>query len=171
VNTAVLTILPIAALAAACASADRPAARAAKVERIQCESGAVAQSDLAVIRSVKVIDAEPLYSYMASNAGDNDGRIVDGAKIVVRPPVGVPAERLSRILQCHNAQVLLGVQSKLPTDPFWLPGTWLSIEVNPEHGNYAVTLEADTVADNLKLAAQATAFAKAQAIAGYSADQ
>jgi hypothetical protein len=171
VKTAVLAVLPIAALAAACASAVPPAAKAAEVERIQCESGAVAQRDLAVIRSVKVIDSEPLYSYMASNAGDNSGKVVDGAKIVVRPPEGVSAEQLSRALQCHSAQVLLGEQSKLAADPFWLPGTWLNIEVKPEHGNYAVTLEADTVADNLKLAAHAMAFAKAQAVAGNSVDQ
>jgi hypothetical protein len=170
-NTAVLAILPIAALATACASAVPPSATAVQVERVQCEAGGAPQSNLAVIRSVKVIGAEPLYSYMASNAGDNDGKVVDGAKIVVRPPEGVSAEQLTRILQCHSAQVLLGQQSNLAADPFWLPGTWLSIEVKPEDGNYAVTLEADTVANNLKLAAHATAFAKAQAVAGNSVDQ
>jgi hypothetical protein len=170
-NTAVLAVLPVAALVAACASTVPPAAKAAEVERVQCDSGAVARSDLAVIRSVLVIDAEPLYSYMASNAGDNNGKVVDGAKIVVRPPEGVSAEHLSRILQCHSAQVLLGEQGKVVADPFWLPGTWLNIDVKPEHGNYAVTLEADTVADNLKLAAHATAFAKAQAVAGNALDQ
>jgi hypothetical protein len=169
-NTVALPILSIAALAAACTSAVRPTVKAAEVERTQCESGAAAQN-AAVIRAVKVIEAEPLYSYAASNAGDNDLKIVDGAKIVVRPPEGVSADRLSRILQCHSAQVLLGEQTNVAADPFWLAGTWLSIDVKPERGNYAVTLEADTVAANIKIAAHAMAFAKAQAVAGNSVDQ
>jgi hypothetical protein len=167
-KTAVLAVLPMAALTVACASAFPPAEQAAEVERTQCDSGAVAEG---VIRSVKVIEAEPLYSYSASNAGDNDLKIVEGAKIVVRPPEGVSADKLLRILQCHSAQVLLGQRANVATDPFWLPGTWLNIDVKPEHGNYAVTLEADTVRDNLKVAAHAMAFGKAQALAGNSIDQ
>jgi hypothetical protein len=168
-NTTLLTVLPIAALAAACASVS-PTAKAAKVERIQCESGS-ARQNAAVIRSLKVIEAGPLYSYMASNAGDNDMKVVAGAKIVVRPPEGVSAEQMSRILQCHSAQVLLGEQAGFARDPFGLAGTWLNINVTPENGSYAVTLEADTVTDNLKVAAHAMAYAKGQDLAGNGVDQ
>jgi len=169
-RTTVLAVLPISALAVACASTLPPAAKAAQIERIQCESGAAAQIAPA-IRSVKVIEAAPLYSYMASNAGDNDLKVVDGARIVVRPPEGMTADQLSRTLQCHSAQVLLGEQAALAADPFWLAGSWLNIDVKPESGNYVITLEADTVAANLKVAAQAKEFAKAQPLAGNAIDR
>jgi hypothetical protein len=164
-KTAVLAVLPIAALTVACASTFPPGEKAAEVERIQCDSSAAAEN-AAVVRSVKVLEAGPIYSYSASNAGDDDLKIVDGAKILVRPPEGVSADRLLRILQCHSAQVWLGRQANVAADPFWLPGTWLNIDVKPEKGNYAVTLEADTLRDNLKVAAQAVAFGKVQALAG-----
>jgi hypothetical protein len=169
-NTAVLAVLPMASLVAACAFMVPPTTRAAQVERIQCEPGAAGQN-ASVVRSLKVIEAKPLYSYMASSAGDNDLNVVVGAKIVVRPPEGVSVEHMSRILQCHSAQVLLGEQARFAADPFWLEGRWLTIDVKPENGNYAVTLEADTVADNLTVAAHAKAFAKGQNLAGNSIDQ
>jgi hypothetical protein len=164
-NRTIYAALPLAAsLAVGCASTLPVATKAAEVERLQCESGPEEQGDLAILRSAKVLDARPLYSHILSGS-DNSEERVDGAKILVRPPEGVSAERMTRILQCHSAQVLLGQQGSLATDPFWLPGTWLNIEVAPESGNYAVTLEADSVADNLKVAAHAMAFAKSDGFA------
>jgi hypothetical protein len=163
-----LAVFPLAALAAACASVS-PTAKAATVERIQCDSGS-SERNAAVIRALKVVESEPIYSYMASNAGDNDLRVVAGAKVLVRPPEGVSVDQLSRILQCHSAQVLLGEQART-ADPFWLADTWLTIEVKPERGAYAVTLEAGSVTDNLKVAKHAAAFAKGQDLAGNGIDQ
>jgi hypothetical protein len=88
--------------------------------------------------------------------------------LVVRPPEGVSPERMTRIIQCHSARALLGQidRSQFPDDPFWLPDTWVSIEVKPDNGNYAVTLEANDIPTNLKLAARAKAYAEAHPLGG-----
>jgi hypothetical protein len=71
------------------------------------------------------------------------------------------AERLTRTLQCHTARVLLGQvdRSQLPDDPYVLPNEWLDIRVVPEGGNFAVSVEADSVAKNLQVFSRATAYA------------
>jgi len=155
-------LAPVALVAAACAGALPPESKAAEVERVQCGDETAAADDLRVLTNAKVIDARPLYSHVITGNNGLEAR-VDGTKLVIRPPEGVSPERMTRILQCHSARALLGQidRSQLPDDPFWLPDTWVSIEVKPENGNYAVTLEANDIPTNLKLAARAKAFADA----------
>ena len=82
---------------------------------------------------------------------------------MIRPPEAVSAERLTRILQCHSARELLGRDDrvKVASDPYWLPGAWVDIRVTPEDGNYAVDLEADTIAKSLQVYSRAVAYADA----------
>src|SRR5271157_3464665 len=91
-------------LATACAGQPRATVQAAGVERLQCDSSSTSQDDL--VRSIAVVRVEPLYSQVGST-GSTEER-VNGAKLTVRPPKGVSAEQLTRILQCHGARVLLG---------------------------------------------------------------
>jgi hypothetical protein len=93
---------------------------------------------------------------------------VEGVKLVVRPPEGVTSERLLTILKCHSARALLGQvdRSQLPDDPYLLPDEWLDIHVTSENGNYTISLEADTVAKNLKVFNRATAYAEGHGGAG-----
>jgi hypothetical protein len=72
---------------------------------------------------------------MTSN--NNSEERVSGAKLIVRPPAGVSAEQMTRVLQCHGARVLLGRvdSSAIPDDPYWLPDAWVHIDVRPENGN------------------------------------
>jgi hypothetical protein len=161
-NKMILGLLPLALPAmAGCANTLPPATQAAEVERIQCDSGQA--SDLQVMQSASVIKAEPLYSHVLTHGSNDAEERVDGAKLVIRPPEGVSPERMTRILQCHGARALLGKvdRASLPGDPFWLPDTWVSVEVKSENGNYAVTLEANDAPSNIKLAARAMAFAEA----------
>jgi hypothetical protein len=163
-NTIVYGLFPAAlTLVAACAtSAVPPRSQAAEVERIQCGSGEADSEDLAVLQTAGVIKAEPLYSHVLTGNNGAEERM-DGVKLLLRPPDGVSADRMTRIIQCHSARAFLGKvdRAKLPDDPFFLPDTWVSVEVRPENGNYAVILEANDLSTNLQLAAHARAYAEA----------
>jgi hypothetical protein len=159
----IFALTPIAAsLVCACATAVPPSAKAAEVERIQCDSGPTGADDIHLLQSAAVIRSEPLYSHVITGNNGFEER-VDGAKLIIRPPAGVSAERMTRIIQCHSARALLGQadRANFVDDPFWLPDTWVTVEVTPENGNYAVTLEANDVPTNIRLAARARAFADA----------
>jgi hypothetical protein len=144
-----------------CASnAPPPAARAAGVERIQCDGSATAQGEVELLKSVRVLRFEPIYSHVGT-ANNNSEERVNGAKFLIRPPKGVSAEELTRILQCHNARVVLGQVNgaAVPNDPYWLPDAWVNIDVKPEDGNFAVTISADSIHDNLQVLGRAHHYA------------
>jgi hypothetical protein len=155
-----LLALSVSSLAAACATTPHPATTAAAVERVQCDSTATTDGAVQLMRSVTVLNVEPLYSHVAS-ANNNSEERVNGAKFVIRPPQGVSSEQLTRILQCHSARVVLGQSNSadIPNDPYWLPDTWVNIAVKPEDGNFAVTLSADSVHDNLEVYGRANRYA------------
>jgi hypothetical protein len=166
-KTVVLAMIPVAAsLATACAASLPPTEKAAEVERLQCDSGSTEAQDIRLLEAASVIHAEPLYSHVMTGNNGAEER-VDGAKLVIRPPVGVSADRMTRIIQCHSARALLGQvdRSQFPDDPFWLPETWVSVEVRPENGNYTVTIEANDVPSNIRLAARAKAYAASHSLA------
>jgi hypothetical protein len=149
----------------ACASSPPPQARAASVERVQCEPTATGSDTDRLIRSTTVIAVEPIYSdIITSNTSE---KRVAGAKLVVRPPPGVTADEMTRLLQCHSARVLLGQVSgsAITNDPYWLADTWVDIQVTPEDGNFAITLSADSVRDNLKVYGRASRYADDHALA------
>jgi len=153
----------IGLLGVGCSSNPPPSAKAARVERLQCEPGETGQQEEQLIRSTKVLDVEPLYSHVRTSNGNAEER-VNGAKLIVRPPQGISAERMTRLLQCHSARVLLG-QANAPSfgdDPYWLPDSWVTIDVKPEDGNFAVTLSADSVRDNLKVFSRANRYGEQQ---------
>lgn len=84
-----------------------------------------------------------------------------GRQAGLRPPTGVSAEELTRILQCHSARVLLGKvnPADIPDDPYWLADRWLDIQVTPENGNFTVTVVSDSVHDNIEVLGRATRYA------------
>jgi hypothetical protein len=148
-------------LAAGCASSSQaPAARAAGVERLQCDGSATTQDEVQLLRSARVLRFEPIYSHVPS-ANNNSEERVNGAKLLVRPPKGMSAEQMTRILQCHSARVVLGQANgaAVPNDPYWLPDTWVNIEVKPEDGNYAVIVSADSTRSNLQVLGRASHYA------------
>lgn len=158
-----VAVVALVSLAAACTSTPLPAAKAAGVARDQqCDE---TQSGLALLRSTTVIRIDPVYSHVMT--GDNSEERVNGAKLLVRPPQGLSADQMARVLQCHSASVLLGQvsPSAIPNDPYWLPNSWVDIHVTPEDGNFAVTLSADTVTDNLRLLSRANRYGDAHQLA------
>ncbi len=163
-RTRMLPLILVGAVPLGCSTVPTPQTQAVEVERVQCE-GAPDSRDLRVLEAATVIKAEPLYSHVVTGKSFGEER-VDGAKLLIRPPEGISAERMSRLIQCHSAQALLGRvdRTQFPDDPFWLPDTWITVEVTPEHGNYAVTLEANDLPSNLRLAQRAQAYAQARAL-------
>jgi hypothetical protein len=150
-----------------CASAPAPAAQAAQVEQMQCDDSTSAQEAARILQTTKVISSEPIYSNVPTGYDDIEHR-VNGAKLLVRPPEGVSPERMTRILQCDSARQLLGRVDRvaLPDDPYWLPGSWVDIRVTPEDGNYAVSIEANTITKSLQVYARAVAYADAHPLDG-----
>jgi hypothetical protein len=146
----------VLAFASACVSQPRATVQAVQVERIQCDSDATSRDDL--VRSIAVLNIRPIFTYMRSNTSSEQH--VNGAKLLVRPPQGVSAEQLTRILQCHSARALLGqLRNSVANDPYWLPDAWVTIDVTAENGNFAVTLATDTVRDNLRVYGRANQYA------------
>jgi hypothetical protein len=143
---------------------------ASRVEEVQCGSGSAEAADIRLVQQAVVLKAEPLYSHVMTGGNGAEER-VDGAKLVIRPPEGVSAERMTRIIQCHSAQALLGKidRSAFPDDPFWLPNTWVSVEVRPEAGHYAVVLEANDLPTNIELAHRVIAYAESHTSPGAAA--
>lgn len=147
----------------ACAGQPRATVQAAGVERMQCDAAATSQDSL--VRSIVVLHVQPLYSHVRTNNTSEER--VNGAKLLVRPPQGVSAEQLTRVLQCHSARVLLGQVSgsAVPNDPYWLPDTWVNIDVKSDNGNFAVTVSADSVRDNLQVYGRANHYADEHMVA------
>jgi hypothetical protein len=150
----------VIASATACASNPPPAAKAAAVERVQCDSQDTVQNGAELIRSTKVLHVEPIYSLVQSSNNNSEERVA-GAKLLIRPPAGVTAEQMTRSLQCHSARVLLGQvdSANVPNDPYWLPDAWVNIQVKAEDGNFAVTVSADSVRENLQVFGRANHYA------------
>jgi hypothetical protein len=134
---------------------------AATVERLQCDPSLDETLLAQLLSGSTILGAEPRYAHFLTSNNNSEER-VRGATILMRPPEGFSAERMTRLLQCHGARAMLGRidPSGVRDDPFWLPNVWVNIGVKPEDGNYAVTLETDNLTENIHLAATAVAFAQ-----------
>lgn len=154
------------ALMFACETGVPAATTAASVEQLQCDSIVTSPELTHLLQATAVLYVKPIYHHILVNPNNAEDR-VGGAKLVVRPPSGVSAEELTRILQCHSARVLLGKVSPddIPDDPYCLADRWLDIQVTPENGNFAVTVEADSVHDNIEVLGRATRYANEHMIA------
>jgi hypothetical protein len=141
----------------ACASSPPPMAKAAGIEHAQCDASVAAQDSL--VSSTRVLAVQPLYSHVMTSYSSEER--VSGAKLLIRPPAGVSAEEMTRILQCHSAREWLGKVNPdaVKSDPYWLPEAWVNIDVKPEDGNFAVTISADSVHDNLQVFGRANHYA------------
>ena len=162
----IFTVCAMAAATGCVSNAQPPAAKAAGIERLQCDGSATAQDEVQLLQSVTVLHVEPIYSHVLT-ANNNSEERVNGAKLLIRPPKGVNAEQMTRILQCHSARVLLGQVNgaAVPNDPYWLSDAWVNIDVKPESGNFAVTVSADTIHDNLLVLGRANHYAGAHMLA------
>jgi hypothetical protein len=133
------------------------------IEKAQCTANPTAdeQHVLRLMQGTTVIKSQPLYSLVSAKDVQPSAR-VNGATLVVRPPAGVSPAEMTRTLQCHAAQAVLGqVDRPLRDDPFVLSGSWLDIEVTPQDGGfYAVAITARDIDQGLKVFQNANTFAE-----------
>ena len=148
------------ALIPGCATEPPPAVRAAATERLQCDGDATSVAATALLRSNDVLEIRPLYSHVLVLPNNAEERVT-GAKLLVRPPPGMTAEQMTRVLQCHSARMVQQEVNgaEVANDPFWLSDRWVQILVTPESGNFAVTVMADTVHDNIEIFGRASRYA------------
>ncbi|MGO9834863.1 MAG: hypothetical protein ACLP1X_11650 [Polyangiaceae bacterium] len=137
-----------------------PEVQAAGVEKMQCDGSATAQGEAQLLRSTRVISVEPLYSFVHASYNGGEQR-VNGAKLLIRPPEGLTADTLTRILQCRGARRILEREHAAiaADDPFFLPGAWVNVDVRSENGNFAVILSADSVDEGLRVLSRAKRYA------------
>jgi len=130
---------------------------------MQCEPGVTTNAE-SLVRTTKVLTVEPLYSHVQTS-NTFEARI-SGARVLVRPPSGVTAEDMTRMLQCQGARLLLGrVQEDAAADyPYWLPDRWVNVQVTLEDGNFAVIVRADSVTDNLRILARISRYGEQQMV-------
>jgi hypothetical protein len=96
----IIGILALAALASGvgCATSTPPAAKAAGVERVQCDAAATNDAER-LLRSTTVLRSDAIYTHVITGNNNSEDRVA-GAKLLVRPPEGVTAELMVRTLQC-----------------------------------------------------------------------
>jgi hypothetical protein len=159
-----LGVAPIMALAA-CASSPPPAVRAAQAERLTCDAADVPSRAESLVQSARVLRVEPLYSHVPTANNDFENR-VNGAEILIRPIPGVTPDQLAGILRCRNVRLLLGqVTTALSSDPYWLPDSWVNIEVKAEGGNDLITVSADSIRESLEVLGRAKRYRDDRAVA------
>ena len=137
-----------------------PTARATQTELLQCAAND--ERDVRTIEGLRVLSVEPVYSYMHNGRTGSDQRI-KAVRLLVRPPSNVTPQALVGDVQCHSAHMVLGRQqsSRIENDPFWLPGAWLDIALEPDGANCALTITAEGIDPNLQILRLARAFASA----------
>jgi len=149
----------MAVLGLACSEELPLPTRVAMAEPAACRDAAPPQQELRELEGMTVLSARP-NCHLDYCSGVNQ---VWGISLVVRPPEGTTLEQFTRDLRCHNLRALSGEgdASRIPDDPYGLPGSWLDIDVKAQDGNFVVVLNGDTVADNLLILRRARAFAAA----------
>lgn len=142
-----------------------PADQAAFIDSTRC-GPEVNDGDLAPVLSGEAVQGVgPLYSTVESNKSGEESRL-RGAVITVGAVPGVTAEWLDRELECHGARLALGRTTSTPDDPFWLPGSFVDIDVRPAKDGFVVGVAGFSSADARQILDRARAFAKAKKTPG-----
>jgi hypothetical protein len=108
---------------------------------------------------------EPSYARVLGGPNAAEARL-RGARVHLRPLPGATAEALTRALECHEADVALGLAKGPDDDPYVLPGRWLTIDVRSERDGFVAVVETDDLADARLVYARALRFAGARSTSG-----
>jgi len=128
------------------------AVAAAERDQFCDEDADQAASD--VLRSVE--SAEPLYINV--RLGKTwDSRLL-GARLSLPARPGWTPQWLERTLRCHEASSALQRESAPAADPFWLPDSWVDIEVVPDRAAFAAILRVNSVAEGRQVYGRAQDF-------------
>jgi hypothetical protein len=113
-----------------------------------------------------VIDSvEPAYSYVPAGPNTHDAHL-RGAQIRLKPGPGLTKESIQLALECHEAAVTLGRRPPPPDDPYFLPDTWLEINVDSRGDGFIVRVLTDAIDDARSVLARARRRAAEKKAAG-----
>jgi hypothetical protein len=136
---------------------------AAAIERKQC-GPSIDEASLAPLLTGQAIEGvEPAYLAAAPSGSHGAGgtyKRLAGAVFSVRALKGVSAEWLDRALECHSARRILGrvPASESPTDPFWVPGKLVDIDVKSTGPGFAVSVRSVDIAEAQEILKRAQVF-------------
>jgi hypothetical protein len=94
--------------------------------------------------SIESVDAA--YVYVMGGPNGRSARL-RGARIQLKPLAGASGETLTRVLECHEANVVLGRATSPADDPYVLDGRWLDIEVKSEKDSFVALVTTDDFND------------------------
>jgi hypothetical protein len=118
----------------------------------------VPEADMAPLLSVGGIDTvQASYANVSSGVAALEKRL-RGARIRVRPTLGMSSEGLTRSLECHQARVALAQIEPLADDPYVLPGRWLDLDAASGRDTFDVTVSVDDFEDARLVLARARRF-------------
>lgn len=104
---------------------------------------------------------QPLYGTV-EGAKTGHQLVLRGATVIVSALPGMTAEWLDRALECHGAREALGHAPAAPNDPFWLPGSFVDIDVRSAKDGFDVAIAGYSSDDAREILVRASAFAKSK---------
>jgi hypothetical protein len=161
VGRAVVAALPC--FAPACESSrppKTPADQATFVERTRCLPEDDDKQLTPILSCEALQGVRPLYNTIEGTKSGVQSEL-RGAVLAVSALPGVTAEWLDRALECHGARALLGHLSPAANDPFFVPGTFVDVDVLPAKDGFDIEVVAYSSEDARAVLDRATAFAKA----------
>jgi hypothetical protein len=131
------------------------------MERTRCGPGDDEAMLAPVLTGSAVQGVQPLYSDVESGKSGMQHEL-RGATFTVAALPGVTPEWLDRALECHSARATTGHTSAAASDPFWLPGSMVDIEVRSAKDGFAVDVIGFSPEDAKQILSRAEALAKAK---------
>ena len=120
------------------------------------------ESQVAPLLASSSIDSvDAAYVYVMGGPNGRSARL-RGARLHLRPSTGATHESLTRVLECHQANVVLGRSALGDYDPWVLPGRWLDVEVASEGDSFVALVTTDDFDDAQKVLARAKRFAESR---------
>jgi hypothetical protein len=157
------TLLACVTAGPACDSGGPPPRTAADqatfVERTRCMPEDDDKALAPVLSGEALQSVAPLYSRLEQSKSGFQSEL-RGATLTVHALPGMTPEWLDRALECHGARAMLGHGAAVPNDPFFVPNSFVDIDVTSGKDGFDIEVVAYSSADANEVLARATAFAK-----------
>ncbi len=125
----------------------------------QAKCAGVSAASIEPVLTQSVIDSvDPAYDYAL---GGPNGRIarLAGAQVHLQPVQGASRQWVERALECHQAQVVLGLTCAAP-DPYHAAAGWVDIDVQSDKDGYVVRLTSDDIDEAHAILERARTYAR-----------
>jgi hypothetical protein len=129
----------LAACLPAATQADTRRERAEEHRGPRCADASPADRAARLLDRATLLAVEPATATVQAGHGNREARLRGARLRYVAPPTATPAF-LEHTIDCHQADVALGLVAPAPDDPFVLPDSWLTVEVRADHGDLVIEL-------------------------------